>query len=127
MDPYASEKLAMLDRTRDQRVEIGKVYRREQLSHSAELMQANLARLWATTQDVAARKETVFALWDECAEPTGKEGDHEGEAGTKARIIVVAFIRTHAPAGSAAAFTPDEIARLDAHRSSRQHFAPYAE
>ena len=38
MDPYASEKLRFMDRTRDQRVAIGKEYRGEVLSRSGGLM-----------------------------------------------------------------------------------------
>ena len=104
MDPYASEKLAMLDRTRDQRVEIGKAYR--------------LARLWATTQDVAARKELVFALWDECAE-TGDEDLVSGGAG--ARELLLRFVQVKLPG----AYTADELAKLNAHRHSKAMFDPY--
>jgi hypothetical protein len=38
---------------------------------------------------------------------------------------VIGFIRGKLPAGSPGAFTVDEIAKLDAARTSRQHFAPY--
>jgi hypothetical protein len=38
---------------------------------------------------------------------------------------VIGWIRAKLPAGSPEAFTAVEVARLDAARSSRQHFQPY--
>jgi hypothetical protein len=68
MDPYASAKLRLMDRTRDQRVAIGKEYRREVLAQSGELMRKNVERLWAGTKDLRERKQGLFELWNECAE-----------------------------------------------------------
>ena len=51
-NPYASEKRKFLDRTRDQRVEVGKRYRSARLAQSAQIMAGNLARLWATGSGV---------------------------------------------------------------------------
>ncbi len=120
MDPYSSAKLEMLDRTRDQRVEIGKVYRKEQLAQSARLMQANLDNVWATTPDIAARKQAVFDLWEECAE-TGDPALVDG--GAKARALLERFVQVklHGADG----FTAEELARLNAHRRSRAAFDPY--
>jgi hypothetical protein len=39
--------------------------------------------------------------------------------------MVIGWIRAHLPAGEPGAFSADDIAALDAHRASRQHFAPY--
>ncbi len=120
MDPYASAKLEMLDRTRDQRVEIGKVYRKEQLAQSARLMQANLDNLWASTPDLAARKQAVFDLWEECAE-TGDPLLVEGAA--KARALLERFVQVKLR--GADGFTAEELARLNARRRSRAAFDPY--
>jgi hypothetical protein len=84
-------------------------------------MRQNLERLWASTRDPAARRRALFELWDECGEGSGPLG----EAGQSARGQVIGWIAVHLPAGSADAFTAGEIASLDAHRSSKQHFAPY--
>ncbi|MBA3398069.1 MAG: hypothetical protein H0T89_35920 [Deltaproteobacteria bacterium] len=120
IDPYARNKLAYLDRTRNQRVAIGERYRRQQLARSAELAQHHLDRLWATTTDVAARKQGAFELWDDCAE----DGHTELVAGgTAARALVIGFIRSRLR--GADAYTPAEIAQLDARRRSRARFAPY--
>ncbi len=120
-DPYASRKLKLLDDTRAERAESGAAYRAQQLAQSAELMATNLASLWATTVDPAARREALFDLWDECIEGKGEPGD----AGARARAMVIGWIGAHLPRGGEGAFTDDDITRLDRRRASRQHFAPY--
>lgn len=122
IDPYASYKLKLLDETRDERVAIGKRYRKQELARSPQHMANNLARLWATTADASARKQGLFELWDDCAE-TGSDDLVAG--GRAARDYVVGFIRTKLPAGTAAAFTADELAQLDRRRKSRTTFTPY--
>jgi hypothetical protein len=60
----------------------------------------------------------VFELWDECTET---------DAGERARLQVVGWIAAHLAAGAPGAFQPDEIAALDAKRTSTQHFVPYVQ
>jgi hypothetical protein len=120
-DPFASRKLKMLDDTRAERAAAGAVQRAEQLDRSAELMATHLEALWRTTSDPVARRRALFELWDECAEGD----DAAGAAGDRARVMVIGWIRAHLPAGEPGAFSADDIAALDAHRASRQHFAPY--
>jgi hypothetical protein len=62
----------------------------------------------------------LFALWDECAEGEGSAG----EAGNRARAIVIGAIRARL-SGASNRFTAEEIAALDAKRTSVQHFVPY--
>jgi hypothetical protein len=83
-------------------------------------MNANLVRLWATTQDVAARKQGLLELWDECAE-TGDADLVEG--GKAARAMVEQWIQVKLT--GADRFTTDELARFNAHRRSRATFDPY--
>jgi len=121
-DPYASKKLSFLDATRDERVQIGNRHRAEQLTHSTQLMQRNLDALWAATQDLPARKRALFELWDECAET----GDPDLVAGGQAaRRLVIGAIRARLPAGSALAFTPDELAAFARAKQSKAAFQPY--
>ncbi len=115
VDPYARNKIAYLDRTRDQRVAIGKRYRSEQLKKSVVYMQQHIARLFASTTDVQKRKEGLFELWDECAETGDPEVIAGGEA---ARAFVMSYVRGKLP------FTPDEIRAFNARRQSKQPFAP---
>jgi len=123
-DPYASRKLAYLDATRDERVQIGNRHRADQLAQSTRLMQKNLDRMWATVTDTAARKRALFELWDECAE-TGEPAVVEG--GRAARKLVIGFIRARLPAAGATAYTASELATLSRERHSSEEFAPYAE
>jgi hypothetical protein len=121
-DPYAWAKLHFLDKTRDERAAIGRVYRSAQLGRSAQLMLANIDRLWAMTRDPRARRDGLFELWDDCAET----GDAELLAGADAaRLMVIVEIR--ARLHGADAYTADELARLNAHRTSIAPFAPYSE
>ncbi|HEV7554097.1 MAG TPA: hypothetical protein VGO00_01515 [Kofleriaceae bacterium] len=120
-DAYDSRKKKLLDDTRDERAYHGGAYKQEQLNRSAELMRGNLERLWLSTLDPAARREALFAMWDECAEGEGGMG----EAGERARGQVIGWIAARLPKGSPGAFTDEEIAKLDAKRSSKAHFAPY--
>jgi hypothetical protein len=122
MDPYASYKLKVLDQTRDERVAMGKRHRSRELARSHEYVQAHLARLWASAQGLAARKQGLFELWDDCAESGSEELVAGGQA---ARAYVVGFIRSKLPAGSAIAFTAGELAQLNRQRRSREVFAPY--
>ena len=120
IDPYASQKLRFLDRTRDQRVAIGQEHRRAQLAQSDLAMRRNIDRLWASTTDRVARKQGLFELWDDCAE----SGDAALIAGgTAARTLVTHFIQVRLR--GADAFTVAEIARLNAVRRSKATFAPY--
>jgi hypothetical protein len=120
-DPYASRKLALMDDTREERAEIGAQHAKQDLDRSAELMTRNLEALWRSTADPAARRAALFALWDECAEGDGPVG----EAGERARKIVIGWIRAKLPKGAPGAYSPEEIARLVAHKTSAQAFVPY--
>lgn len=122
IDPYGRAKLAFLDRTRDQRAAIGARHAREQLARSPELMQKNIDRLWATTRDLAARKQGLFELWDDCAE-TGS--DELVAGGTAARAVVIGVIRARLRDGDA--YSAAELARLNAIRHATAVFAPYDE
>ncbi len=123
-DPYASKKLKVLDATRDERVQIGAKYRRDQLGQAPQMMKAAVDQLWGSGLDVAAKKRALFELWDDCAEAGVPE---LVEAGQRARAFLVGFVNARLPAGSASAFSRDELAELNAHRRSRIVFAPYAE
>jgi hypothetical protein len=124
IDPYSSYKLKVLDDTREERYQIGKQYRTQQLAQSRQHMQKNLERLVASAPGPSALKQGLFELWDDCAE----SGTDELVAGGRAaRSQIVGFIRTRLPPGSPDAFTPGELARMNEHRRSQATFAPYGE
>ena len=123
IDPYSSAKRQWLDRTRDERARIGMAARKEDLARAPEFMKRNVRYAWAKTEgDIAARKEALFELWDDCAE-TGD--DDLVTAGSAARSYLVGFIRAHLPQGAPGAFSPEDLTRLNAHKRSHATFQPY--
>jgi hypothetical protein len=122
IDPYSSQKLRVLDRTRDARAILFKRARRELLAKSADLVQRQMQLLWAQTTDLAERKEGLFELWDDCAET----GDPELLAGAQAaRAMVIGWIRSELRDGLA--YTAAELAAFNRRRRSAQVFDPYSD
>lgn len=119
-DPYTARKLRFLDRTRDQRVAIGKRHRKQQLARSAEYAQRNIERMLAKLPSIGERKQALFELWDECAE-TGDDDLVKG--GAAARRMIVGVIRD--VLSGANAYTADELAAFNRKRTSSAEFAPY--
>ena len=118
VDPYAAAKLRYLDSTRDERVQIGRRYKQQQLARSAQLMQKQLDLL--VTATIAQKKQALFELWDDCAE-TGEAAVVEG--GKAARALVIGYIRTHLTGANA--YTAAELELLDKRKLSKARFAPY--
>ena len=134
-DPYASKKLAFLDSTRDERVQLGTAHREQQLKKTTQIVQRNLEQLWQRVTEPRARREALFELWDEVVEAGDQAGDQAGddtrneltvEAGRAARRLVIGFIRARLPAGGPDAYTADELAAMNRRRHSKAMFAPYA-
>jgi hypothetical protein len=121
-DPYASKKLAFLDSTRDERVQLGAAHREQQLRQTAQIVQRNLDRLWQRVADAPARRAALFELWDEVIEAGD---DNVVLAGRAARKLIIGFIRARLPAGGPDAYTADELAALNRRRQSKTPFAPY--
>jgi hypothetical protein len=88
----------------------------------AVLAQNNLGYLWAHTTSTVQRKQALFEMWDECAE-TGTDELIAG--GTAARKMIVGFIKGRMT--GAAAYTPAELAALNAKKKSKATFDPYAD
>jgi len=119
IDPYAANKLAFLDRTRDERYAIGTRYKRKLLARSGQLALDALHAIWNETADVAERKQLVFELWDACAE----SGGADLVAGARdARAQILEFVQAHLTGPDA--YTADELAALNARRVSTATFAP---
>ena len=121
MDPYASAKLELLDRTRDMRAAMGDRHRAQLLASSADLMRGNIEAVLATVTDSRQRKQVLFELWDECAE-TGDPALVEG--GAAARATVLEYIRREMTGPNA--YTAEELRALNSRRTSGIAFEPYA-
>lgn len=117
IDPYAAYKMKVLDETREERYQSGKVFRTQQLARSRELMNRNIARLVGSTTDTEAVKQGLFELWDDCAE---SGPDEMVVAGRAAREQVIAYIRGKLPD----AYSSADLTRLNKLRRSQLPFAP---
>jgi len=109
---------------------VGEEFRAQQLVRSAELIDRNLRRLETARLEPIEVRAAAFELWDECAEPREHadddlDADAEGQAGLRARVQVIGWIRSHLPQTSPDAYSDEEIVRLNLHRSSKQRFEPY--
>ena len=127
-DPYSSRKLKFLDETRDERVEMGKQWRQQQLMQTTQIIRKNLQVAWASSPDFAAKKRALFELWDEIVEPKSRDDLADEvlvEASRAARKAVVGYVRAHLPQGSEHAYTESELVAFNANKQSSQKFAPY--
>lgn len=121
-DPYVYEKMQLLEKTFDERVEI----RRD---HNARLMSRSLAQLPAYLRAIAEsdryseadKRAIYFALWDECAEG-GNEELRKG--GAKARAIIEAFVRKRAHGREGGGYSEQELAYFNENRTSLDSFHP---
>lgn len=112
-DPYEHEKLCFLDETVALRSELRVEHEKRQM---AGLRRA-LERAWFDDAHTPEeRRAALFAMWDEC---------REEEVGLLARELVESFVRQHLPKGSPEAFGDDELAALNARRTSVMEFRPY--
>jgi hypothetical protein len=121
-DPWAANKRRFLDQSRAERTQIAADYRERQLKSAGDTMRKRLAELASQTVAPALAKQTVFEMWDECVDT----GDAQTvSAGADARFVVMQYIAVHFPAGSADAFTVDELRTMNARKHSTAQFAPY--
>ncbi|HEX7702863.1 MAG TPA: hypothetical protein VF403_19120 [Kofleriaceae bacterium] len=83
-DPYAYEKLKVLDATRDERAQIGARHRERQLLDTPALVRASLADIARLPGD--QRAAAISALYLEC---------DDSPAGEVARATIAAYVRAH--------------------------------
>jgi hypothetical protein len=122
-DPYSYDKALVMTLTRPMRERMADADRAQRLQRALGALPRELAALWTRPDlGVAERRALLFALWDDLVE-TGDEPEARAAAG--ARTLLLDFVRRELPAGSAQAFTPEELARLNAARRSQTAFAPY--
>jgi hypothetical protein len=122
-DPYSFDKARVLGLTRQWRDGLLDNDRARRLKDANTALPKQLRAIWRRT-DLSAegRRALLFSLWDESLDGAGGP---EASAGRAARATIVDFVRSTLPAGSPLAFSPDELARLNANRRSAVPFAPY--
>jgi hypothetical protein len=124
-DPYRAERMKMLDATRDQRVALAASDQATRRREALTRLPGTLRAIWGDASHSAReRRRLIFSLWDECEEPREGAADASG-AGARARMLILAFVREAAPAGSPLGYSAQELAELNAGRDSRQRFDPY--
>ncbi len=128
----ANAKRKFLDQTAELRAQMAAEHRRESEKQALAQLSTDLRTIWADgATPVSLRKEKLFVRWDECEELLVDDGSSDPEqaarakAGAIARRQIEAFVRKHAPAGSADAFTAAELREMNARRRSRVQFDPY--
>jgi hypothetical protein len=110
----------LLDETRDLRSEL---MRQDSLTRSFAALPALLSWVWHDRQySLAERRELIFRIWDEAAEPDDRE---LGAAGAEARRMIAAFVRRELPARSPDGYGDEELRRLNTRRPGLVPFAPY--
>jgi hypothetical protein len=114
------ERRWLLDETRDLRVEL---MRQDSLTRSFAALPALLSWVWHDRQySLVERRELIFRIWDEAAEPDDRE---LGAAGAEARRMIAAFVRRELPARSLDGYSDEELRRLNARRVGLAPFDPY--
>jgi hypothetical protein len=123
-DPYLADKLALMDSTRAERIELRREHDQERMERALVDLPYYLQAVWCVPEwSLETRKRVLFQLWDEVAED-GNELVVEG--GRIARSEIARFIANHLPVTSADAFTAAELAAFNRERTSRNAFQPYA-
>jgi hypothetical protein len=121
-DPYSARKMALLDRTRDERMALAASENASNLVDALARTPATLERLWRGPGEPRRKRRLLFTLWDECAESGASDVVTTARA---VRATIVAFIRHNLPRGSRAGYTGAELEELNAGRTSRERFDPY--
>lgn len=122
-DPYSFDKARVIELTRSLRDKMVDADRARRLRDARADLPTRLHAIWQRTDLGADEKRRLFfALWDESLDAPGSP---DANAGVAARTTIVEFVRTKFPAGTARAYSPDELMRLNARRLSPAPFAPY--
>lgn len=120
-DPYAAEKRRFEEFSRSLREDLRRKKRDGMLDAALGSLPAELAEIWQSSRPPAVRRRELFEKWVEAAD------DREGtdSQGQRARRIIEEFIRRHLPAGSAHAYTDEELRRFALMREGLPAFDPY--
>lgn len=115
---WAAERAWFLRETKDIRSELADAAREQQLRAAESTLRAQLDRIWCDDgRSKPERRRAIYAVWADIG---------GGEIGRRGRAVVAEYVRRHLPAGSADAYTPDELTELAALSKPAQRFDPYA-
>jgi len=124
-DPYLSDKLAVLDATRGERIAIRKAHNEEMMHRALADLPSYLNAVWTYPHwSGSIRRQILFELWDEAAEDGN---DLVREGGAQARLVIARFIAFKLPPGTPDAFSDEELMAFNRDRTSVEQFDPYSE
>ncbi len=136
--PHAAMR-GFLERTFEFRVELVKQADARRVAEQLSRLEPELAKAWSEAKTTAARHGLVLDAWDGIGAPTELHSDREvaaeaarelegkrDDARARGREIILDFVHSRAPEGSADAFSPGELARYNAGRAAAERFEPYA-
>ncbi len=130
-----------MDRTFDLRLRLARAAAIEDLEDANARLPSRLSKLWRDAERTPAqRRAAILEIWLELdGEPNvqtdavlsqelaARDRARRDELLAQARRLVVDSVRTHAPKGSAAAFTEAELRAFAQREQPAKAFAPYAD
>jgi hypothetical protein len=126
-DPYRREKARFLAATFDMRVGMAARAEAQDLRQALFALPDRLTAIWRDrAQPAPARRRIICALWTELGrdgQKDGKSGNDGKDKAVDAARVIETFVRTHLPAGSPDAYTPQELSACSA---GGPRFSPYA-
>jgi hypothetical protein len=116
-DPYRAQKAGFLRATADWRLGLTRAQRDREAQAALASQERQLQAIWSNRRYTPAeRRHLLFNLW--------LEMDRDSPDGRRGADGVIWFIRRKLPAGSQAAFTPEELRVMNA-AAAPLLFAPY--
>lgn len=120
----APEKRKFLAATKDVRTKMARDTQETDLIQALSQLKPQLNAIWNNdVLSLAAKKQRLFDLWDECAQ--NGSGDVM-RASELIRASIIAFIAAHLPKGSEGAFSVEELKRFNHSRTQETEFNPYS-
>jgi hypothetical protein len=114
-DPYRYEKEKFLKYTQKKRDELARKAREADMENSLAELPNTCDEIWRQrSRPAPQRRKALYELWRDV---------EDTDAGGRARDVIVEYVRRHLPAGSADAFTDEELALYNA--NSKHKFEPY--
>lgn len=134
---WAHDKAVLSRRTFELRLAIAVAFAESRIETRLKELYRDLLEIWQAERPAEIRRVTVFERWDECDEtmrvklpgfedtPDTRIDALRKGAGDRARDTINAFVRRHAPEGSADGYSASELEALNRRRRSKARFAPY--
>ena len=118
-DPLAAKKRRFLRLTQSLRDDMSKRAQTNAQRHAYRRLKGRLQRVWEDGRlSLGAKRQVLFALWDESLEEKGERQGDEPATGREARELIIETIKQKMPQGSAEAYSEAELRALN-HRRTR--------